>query len=295
MECEVTEHDARLITPFTCIYAGPTMSGKTSHLFNILRNGHDMIDKMPKNILYFYNQHQPIFSRFDRENIVTEWINALPTVSLLQEKTAEFADGEGSIVIIDDFMQELNADVLTLFSVLCHANRISVFLLSQNIFPKNPKFRDISVNATYIVVFKNPRDSAQIMSFARQFAPGRVNSVIDAFRASTQFGYSYMLFDLHQKSDEAIRMRSHIFPHEWPIRVYVPRGVTPRGTKRKSTGELEEEPIAKKRQDGMMAREAMKRKRNTSFEEEPALKKRQDGILPSEANELEEDTEWDDE
>jgi hypothetical protein len=104
-----------------------------------------------------------------------------------------------------------------------------------------------------------------------------------------------MLFDLHQKSDEAIRMRSHIFPHEWPIRVYVPRGVTPRGTKRKSTGELEEEPIAKKRQDGMMVREAMKRKRNTSFEEEPALKKRQDGILPSEANELEEDTESDDE
>ena len=60
------------------------------------------------------------------------------------------------VVVIDDFMQELTKDVSLLFSTFSHHLNVTVFLLAQNLFLKNPVFRDISLNATYHFIFKNP-------------------------------------------------------------------------------------------------------------------------------------------
>ena len=40
-------------------------------------------------------------------------------------------------------------------------------LLVQNLFPKNKETRTISLNAHYMVVFKNPRDKSQISHLTR--------------------------------------------------------------------------------------------------------------------------------
>jgi len=186
-----------------------------------------MFDVAPDHVIYFYNRAQPIFEKFRDEGLVAKWINGLPTADVLNEITLPKADGRGTIVVIDDFMEQINADISTLFTVLCHANRATVFLLTQNIFASKPAFRTISLNTTYMAIFKNPRDSLQITHLAKQLSPGNTRWVIDAFRACTQSAYSYMLVDNHQKTDESIRVRSNVLQSEWPMLAYMPKGHIP--------------------------------------------------------------------
>ena len=221
------ERNAEFRTPFTCLLAGPSQSGKTSTVFNILRDRHELFDVPPDNIFYFYQHWQPSFTPFFREGIVTEWLQELPTMKVLTEKTEPFKNAEGSIVVIDDFMGELNQDISNLFTIFCHSNRVSVFLMSQNVFAKTPVFRTISLNSQYVFIFKNPRDASQITNYAKQFAPGNTQWVVDSFREATRAAYSYLMFDHHQLQKEDIRVRSHILKHQWPMRVWGPATTPP--------------------------------------------------------------------
>jgi len=218
---EVDTVDIRLKTPFRAIIAGPSECGKTTFVFNILRDQYNLVDVPTNNVIYFYNQWQSGFTMMHQENRVSEWVNAMPTIDMLKEKTEAYKDREGSIVVIDDFMQQINGDILDLFTILCHSHRISVFLLTQNVFPPNPSFRTISLNATYIVIFKNPRDASQIVHFAQQFAPGNSRWVVDAYHACTRAAYSYIMFNMHQTTDARLRVFSHYLPHERPVVVWM--------------------------------------------------------------------------
>lgn len=217
LEKKEEEFDVRLKTPFRAIIAGPSECGKTTFVFNILRDQYNTIDVPTQNVIYFYNHWQPGFTHMQRENQVAEWVNAMPTVELLKEKTEAYKDAEGSIVVIDDFMQQINGDIQDLFTVLCHSLRISVFLLTQNVFPPNKSFRTISLNSNYIVMFKNPRDSSQITRFAGQVSPGNSKWVVDAYRDATKRGYSYIMFNMHQTTDNRVKVLSNFLRHEWPM------------------------------------------------------------------------------
>ena len=199
-------YDVRLKTPFTYVVAGPSQSGKTTHVFDLLKNRHVLMDKPTDYVLYYYHQWQPHFDKFEEDGSVTEWINHMPTVAELRTKSEDRIDGSGTLIVIDDFMNQLTNDIADLFTVTSHANNISVILLTQNIFAKPPVFRTISLNARYITVFKNPRDSSQIANLARQVAPNNSKYVVDAYKEATKEPYSYMLFDFHQSTPDMIRV-----------------------------------------------------------------------------------------
>jgi hypothetical protein len=207
--------DGTFLSPFSYIVSGASQSGKTTHVFNFLKARHTMMDSPTDRIYFFYNQWQPSFTEFAKLGIVTEWINKLPTTELLKEKSFDPDNvHNGCIVIIDDYMSSINNDIADLFTVLSHAHKINTILLTQNIFAKNPVFRTISLNATYISIFKNPRDASQIVSYARQFAPGDTQYIVQAYRTCTVGAYSYIFFDHHQAQRDDMRVRSGILPHE---------------------------------------------------------------------------------
>jgi len=215
--------DLRLKNPSSFILAGSSQCGKTTFTLKLLKNIPKMFQdpRCQQNVLYFYKEWQDSYEKFKDENIVSEWINRLPTVEDVKEKTHHYKENGGSVIVIDDFAQQLNKDIASIFTVLCHHTKSVVILLTQNLFSKNPVFRDISLNATYVVLFKNPRDASQISIYAKQFAPGKNKYVVEAFECATEEPYSYVLFDHHQSSSSLIRMRTNIFPDEAPIRVYV--------------------------------------------------------------------------
>jgi hypothetical protein len=216
--------DVRFKNPSSFLLAGVSQSGKTTLTLNILRSIDDLFEnpKCKQNIIFFYHQWQNSYETFRKENIVKEWINKLPTEEDVKEKTLLYKDMGGSVIVIDDFAQELNKDIANIFSILTHHTNSVVLLLTQNLFSKNPVFRDVSLNATVVIVFKNPRDSSSIINFAKQFSPGNTKYIVDAYKEATKTAYSYLLFDLHQNTPENLRVRSNILRSEWPIRVFLP-------------------------------------------------------------------------
>ena len=72
----------------------------------------------------------------------------------------------------------------------------------------------MSLNAHYIVAFKNPRDVTQIATLAKQMYPGSTKYMIEAYQDATSKPFGYLLIDLKPQTDERIRLRTNIFPGE---------------------------------------------------------------------------------
>ena len=214
--------DLRLKTPFSWLMAGGSGCGKTTKCVNFLKN-HAAITDGGKcdNIIYFYNQWQPSYDELDSVINIT-WIEGAPTMDQIRELTMPHKD-RGSIVVIDDFMTSLDKSLMELFTVYAHHGNCSTLFLSQNLFDKNPHFRTVSLNSTYISIFKNPRDKLQISAFARQINPTNSKFVIESYLAATKAAYSYLFFDNHQKTDDNFRLRSRILPHERPMIIWMPK------------------------------------------------------------------------
>ncbi|GFQ73128.1 uncharacterized protein TNCT_736051 [Trichonephila clavata] len=147
----------------------------------------------------------------------------------IKEKGIKFVEGlperfeSDSLYIFDDYLHSLDEKVSQLFTITAHHSRISVILILQNLFPRNKVMRDISLNAQYIILFKNNRDVRQIQCFARQLYGNKAASFMDAYKKSTQGYFNYLLVDLHPRTDEKYRLRESVFPDSNGIHwIYVP-------------------------------------------------------------------------
>ena len=222
---DVLSHDFRFRNPCSFILAGPSQSGKTTFTLNLLRQA-DQLFRVPSckwNVIYFYRANQKAFDMMKTEGIVHQWFQHLPTTQEINELTAPFLE-TGSIIIIDDFQEQLTLDTVEIFTNLCHHRNAVVIMLAQNLFCSREGFRTISLNATYICLFKNPRDASQISHFAKQYSPGAVGWVVGAFREATQNAHSYLMFDTHQLTPNWMRVRSRLLPHELPVKLYNQEG-----------------------------------------------------------------------
>ena len=66
----------------------------------------------------------------------------------------------------------------------------------------------MSLNAHYLVIFKNPRDANQLATLARQMYPGNSKFLIEAFGDATRKPYGYLLIDLKPDTEDRIRIFS---------------------------------------------------------------------------------------
>lgn len=214
--------DLRFSKDFTYIIAGPSRSGKTVHVINILQN-QDELFKSGKitNAHYFFKEWQPSFETLKKEKIIKEWHNFLPNLQFVKDISQPYQENGGSLVIIDDFGQNLTRDIVELFTVLSHHSNLSVILLLQSLFNKNPLYREIQLSAEYISVFKNNRDKSQILHFAKQMFPTNTKFLVEAYRIATLNPYTYMFFDMTQKIPDILRIRSNILPSESPMKVWM--------------------------------------------------------------------------
>ena len=87
-------------------------------------------------------------------------------------------------------------------------------------FDKNKYVRTITLNAHYLVLFKNPRDTGQFAILARQMYPNTSKFAMEAYADATKVPYGYILVDLKPDQDEQCRFRTNIFSGEMQY-VYV--------------------------------------------------------------------------
>ena len=203
--------DPRWKHPFTAIVAGPTGCGKTVFTFKFISESQDLITPPPEKIIYCYGEYQEIFNNYPH----VTFIEGLPDIS-------QFDGKQRTLVILDDLMTETNDSVSNIFTKVSHHRNVSVVYLSQNLFYKSKQNRTMSLNAHYMVLFKNPRDAVQVATLARQTYPGRSKFLAEAFKDATDKAYGYLLIDLKPDTEEKYRIRTNIFPGERQY-VYVPK------------------------------------------------------------------------
>ena len=192
------EVDARLKSPFTALVAGPTGSGKTVLVANLIKKAATVSTPPLREIIYCYGVWQPSFDAL--EGLVTfrqGMINVPEDIP---------SDGANRWLIIDDLMSETSGkqDVNNLFTKYSHHHNISVFYILQNIFIKENV--TISRNSQYLFIFKNPCDGLTITNLAKQTYPRNVKFLQDAFADATSTPHSHLLLDLKQNTDERMRV-----------------------------------------------------------------------------------------
>ena len=123
----------------------------------------------------------------------------------------KFDATKNNLLIIDDLMEQCkdNNEILNLFTVDSHHRNISVFLVSQNIYTKGKFTRDINLNSSNMILFKNPRDSVQISILARQMFPNRSKAFMEAFMDAVE-NYRYIFLDFDLETSDKLRIQTNI-------------------------------------------------------------------------------------
>ena len=81
--------------------------------------------------------------------------------------------------------------------------------------------RDVSLNTSYNVLLKSPRDRLAIQTLARQMKPGQCPFFMWSFDQATTEPHQYLFIDSKPQTPDILRLRSHIYPDETSV-VYVP-------------------------------------------------------------------------
>ena len=218
--------DIRFKVPFNCIVSGVSGSGKTTWVKNFLKIKDQILDKDQGHVILFYKAMQDIYLEMENEGLVNTIVNVNEhsmSLDFIYDSVHEYKDKGGSLLIFDDAMSDINKDFENIFCNLIHHENCSVIFLTQNLFYKNDTFRTMSLNTHYLVLMKNDRDKQQISILARQFSPGNSNFVVQAYEDATKNPYDYLLLDFRPGSPHNLRLRSKIFPHQFPTTVYFQR------------------------------------------------------------------------
>jgi hypothetical protein len=204
-----------------------------------------MSDVSFERVLFYYAEWQEAYRQLQYDASVSEAkvsareydVRAATTTTTTKKNIIEFREGlprpedysndplTPKLVIIDDLMRESSSSdaIVDLFTKGSHHKNLSVILISQNLFHQGRGQRDISLNANYIVVFKNPRDRAQIRHLARQVYPDDPKFLEEAYYDATSRPHGYLLLDLKQSTPDEYRFRTCVFPNDTRHYVYVPR------------------------------------------------------------------------
>lgn len=196
----------------TYLLSGPTGSGKTSFIKKFLQERERLIDTPIEEVIYCLPEGQLV----DDSIPYTKLHRGVPDISL-------FKDQKPRIVVLDDLLSSVDANVVELFIRGSHHFNLSVVFVVQNLFSKNKGCREISLNSHVIVLFSNPRDKQQISVLARQISPENPRFISEAYTDATRKPYGYLVLDLHQVTPEEYRFRTNIFSTEYPHNVvYIP-------------------------------------------------------------------------
>ena len=197
---------SKLQKPFRLIVGGPSGSGKSFFVKNLVENNHFESDFNTIHYIYpEYLDECPI-SDFETETPLecTAGLPSCKDLSLIENN---------SLIILDDLMLEVsNCDnIARLFTVIARKKNISVILIVQNVYQQGKNFRNIRLSATGLVLFKF---YAGIDTNKRILRDVGMSSLIPNSIMEEVFSYkfNYIFVDLHpNRHSDFSALRSNIF------------------------------------------------------------------------------------
>ena len=202
--------------PSSVMVAGPSGSGKTQLVEDLLTQQR-VFQFSPTRIVYCYGVWQPRFARMKKNDI--HFHEGIPDPEQL---TTWFRGHKTGVMILDDLMEEGGNDkrVLDLFTKDSHHRNITVFYLTQDLFPPGKFAKTINRNAHYGIAFKNPRDRTGMRNLVLQAFPERWKKVMEVFETCTQQPFGYLMLDLHPATNDQFRLWTHLRQQEAPAVVF---------------------------------------------------------------------------
>lgn len=202
----------RFESPSSTVIAGPSMAGKTVLALAIVKNSSLMYTIPPEKILYCYGVYQKKFEALEDEIVNLTLHQGLPSRAFIDELKS---DDSNNLLILDDLMDEIckSSEMASLFTREVHHGRISVIMISQNVFHQSKYSRTISLNTSYLILMKTCRDLQQIYYLSRQMFPNLVKRLVEAYEDATSQPRGYLVVNnLTGSDDEDIRLSTAILP-----------------------------------------------------------------------------------
>lgn len=209
--------DPRLQGPFTMLIAGPTSCGKSVLVFKIIENVQELITPTTDNITYCYSQWQEGFEKLKSKVTFHEGLMSREDLFSSNRDTSQHM-----LLIIDDLLDPEYAPLVRdLFIKGSHHLNMSVVFITQNLFIPNKDYRTLSLNAHYVIVFKNPRDMSQIRHLGQQAFPSYPGFLTLVYNNETQEKHSYIVVDFKQGTPDNLRVRNSVTT-PWNTLVFIP-------------------------------------------------------------------------
>jgi hypothetical protein len=203
--------DLRLHNKSFILISGPSQSGKTYFTRRLITYA-DTIFMEPITNIYWYSAYLP--NQNEKMN------NIIYDIGLPEDYNNI---PHNSLIVLDDLMSEANSSnhITNLITRAIHHKGLTVIMLTQNMYSDNNNNRTRNLNTHYLITFKNPRNKLQIGTLQRQMYPGNKNILLSAYEDATKQAYGYLFIDLHQTTNDNLRLRTCILPDEKPMKVYI--------------------------------------------------------------------------
>lgn len=193
------------------IVHGASGVGKTEFVLEVIRQR--LVHPWPENVYFMHGIEQKFHQEWNMtENQPIKFIKGL--------NFEEMDTSKPSLLIVDDLILSGNKEVAEVFIMGSHHKQISVFYLTQNLFPNCPLFRLMSANAHYYVCFHSQRNTRQVHTLARQIYTGKnVDRVMNAYLRSSRKPRGFILLTFAPDLPEELTVITDFW--EWLPSVYL--------------------------------------------------------------------------
>ena len=171
-----------------------------------------MLSPFPERIVIVYGEWQGEYDKMKK---------LVPSIEFRKgpmeaEMYESFKPEQRNMLVLDDQMTEAGkTDQLVKYFVQgSHHRNLSIVFIVQNIFEKGKAIRTSTLKASYLILYKSPRDRGQIAILGRQMYPSQWRGFLAAFEKATEKPFSYLLIDLLPNTPEEYRLRGNMFGEE---------------------------------------------------------------------------------
>ena len=198
-------YNTQLICPFSMVISGSSNTGKSELVMKLIEHAPVMISPPVDLIYYCYKIHQ---DRFNDVKGVTFFENF--DESIISEENLK---GRSVMLILDDMMTDIpEKTLLDLFLVGRHKHVYPIFICHNLYYSGLKSMRTISLNTSYNIIMKNPRDKSSTRVLGSQMFTGQTPWFMEAYSYATREPWSYIFIDSKATQADECRVRSRIFP-----------------------------------------------------------------------------------